>query len=222
MSSRNDFKYVRDYIEYFIEWYAKRAKLYISDEWLINIVKRMRIKYGYDYARNEPSKPFNLNERFGVVANGDFCRVSLYNSSLMNGSQCYICMDVITSNVSQVTGESMLTEYNTTGKLVGDLYKGVPLITLTRDILQLDAMSIRRKPNIIYSLCKSKECERLNLWRKGKSKSAAVARKLKIKRNAPSYKMLQKQNNEHRKVFFASRYLIYYAKLKAAEDRQER
>lgn len=215
----DNFKYVRDYIEYFIEWYAKRSKHYISDGELVNIVCKMRKKYGSDCARNGPLKPLKLNERFGLNADGDFCRVQLYDAIPMNGEKCYVCGAITSSEVTAVASETWLTEYNTEGRFVGDLCCGVPLITLTKDIKELDSMSVRCHPNIYYSLCRSAECTKLHEWRHGEAKSACLAKELQIKRNAPSYQMLEKQSNQYRKSFFASRYLDYHARLKFAEDK---
>lgn len=219
MSSVNNFEYVRDYIDYFIEWYAKRSKYYISDQWLIDINVRMRKKYGRDFARNGPSKPLDLNHQFGLKVDGAFCRVSYYELTPMNSTRCYVCGALMSAEITEVANETWLSEYNTTGRYVGELIHGIPYVTLTYDIDSLAALSCRRDTGILRSLCYSKECTKLNKWRHGESNSASIAKDLKVKRNAPSYKLLDKQNNQYRKAFFVSRYLDYHARLKIAEDK---
>jgi len=211
----NDYslEYVRDYVNYFFDWFAKRTLYYISDEKLININARLQNKYGPDLARSWASKPRNINKRFGLIASADFCRISPYSLLPMNGLCCYICKKTVVSEITEVNpdDEIWLTEYNTKGIFIGTLYYGIPLIALTHDIETLCAMDQCRKPTLKAGLCSELECLELDAWRKNRSKSL-------VRRNIPSLKIIDKQHTKYKKPFIALRYLDYKARLQEYLD----
>lgn len=210
----------RDYVDYFIQWYCKRQKHYVNDKTLINIMNRIYNNVGRGMTRYSPVKPYRLNERFGVYADGDFCRVSLYKVIPMNGELCIYCSAPLTSFVTTIKDGYELSEYNVRRmpqcKHFPDINgKGLSIFQRSINIYDLQMISHQQEPvNTYNGVCENKQCKELNKWK---------PKKVKIKNTyvyalKPSLKTINKQTSKYRKSFVAARYLDFNARLKIASQ----
>lgn len=219
---RDDFEYIKDYIEHFIKWYAERTQYYMSDKLIIKINHRLRYKYGYDAATQGPLKPNQLNRRFGFFAEGPYCRVHLYDVKPMVSDHCMCCgemQDAYEAGRNHRHDFDELSEYNPEEHNDSGDYTKINKRhnNYIDDLAHIDPL--RERSIYHFSLCDDPICKKLNAWLRRETEDFARARELLIKCITPTKAAIDKQTGKYRRPYLVSRYLDFKARLKFAEDR---
>ena len=203
--------YRRDYTQYFLDWYAKRYNVYISDSFVEKVIDRHKKKFGqYSLAKNEADAHW-LNYKYCDHTPEIFTPVILGKNKPAEPVYC-VCGELISAKYIKPDGKNLThLEDSWYDEFDGGLQDRVDSCYMRFELIQ---------PSYPET-CGHTRCNQVMRYLKKDPDVLQDYKKLKIRANIPTKDILNKQHPEYKGTFVLARYLDFRARyIDGSENKQ--